>query len=586
MSTTPWSGFCRAYMAQAAVRLCAPSSATDWEQELVELTGHRGLPVLHGVVFGRDAAADAPPTWRTDDVLYTRFAWSHELGPLYIGEPGGPGSHRAVSSWRGLHLSSDWRDWIERLVRVDAMPPYPPPLVVLDRGGSFLGPGDSLASDLGLRQEPTGDATKPVFAGGDTLLVAGYPYDASGERVYAAHPGALDRALRVADAAQLPWCFDTLSLPLDALPPRPVEAVGEHRRATAFGVLRVTLGRDVLRQELELLGTPIETAIFARDGAARCFAFAPPAGSARVEAWARARRVLRCPHLQLDEAAAQTWARVRRLPAWPALRTCERELGGLVAPADAAPMDADPLGRPAVLLGLGVLARAPEELVRWWNLTSQDPAEEPAIMSCGVEEPRARGYLVWSWREHTLVVIGEWRERILCCDERGAIWRHDGNDGVLDVASGTPRTLLERVALEEQLWRELGHWVPVHVFADVGAQVAGQLGLSAIAEATDHLVQTYEGDGLWLWQLVEYGPNRTEIRVVGQDVSRVVDVVRAARALAPEARVKVWSSTRPGNLLVDALVEAGLGDPWSLTASAHLEAELAASPESSEGDLG
>jgi hypothetical protein len=201
------------------------------------------------------------------------------------------------------------------------------------------------------------------------------------------------------------------------------------------------------------------------------------------------------------------------------------------------------------------------------------------MMSCGVEEPSRQRHPLWRWRDHALVFLGEWRERLVFCDERGALWRYHGEAGDLAVVAASPSAFLEQIALEEQLFRDVGHTAPVRVFTDAGPDVARRLGLSILAEASDALVQTYEADGLWLWQGVEYGPNRTELRLVGEDIPRIVEAVKVARALAPGVKVKVWGMTRQAAARVDALVAAGVGDRFGLSATAAAEAALADSED-------
>ncbi|KYF88937.1 hypothetical protein BE20_19440 [Sorangium cellulosum] len=584
MSTSDWSPFCRAHLSRADVRPLDPSSAQDWELELYELTDRRGLPRLLGTELGHDAASAAPVESGEGGAAREPFATSPSLGPLYIIAPSGPKSLRGLSTRSGLHLAQDWRDWIERLARVDAMAPFPPPLVVLNAKDQQAQREllSRFIAKLGLSREPTSGDVSPIFAKEDTLVMGAYPHGGSRERVYTTNTGALDAALRAATEIGLPWCMATTRLPFGAIPAGLTDIVNEHRRATHFGALRVLVGKHAVVQQLEVLGIRIEDARFTPGGGVRRLDFVPPHGSERLARWARTGRVVRTS-TQLDEASVAQWARERGITPWPALARCEQDLGGLLAPGGGGAGDADPLSRPAIVLGLGLLMRAPETLVASWSRAYQTSPDEPLLLSCGVEEPQVRRYLLWSWRGHDLVFIGEWRGRFVFCDAAGAIWRYDGLAGQLDVAAGTPRAFLERIALEEHLWSEWGHYVPVHVFADVGTETAHRLGLRVVREATDELVQTYEGDGVLLRQLAEYGPNRTEVLVAGLDAGRVVEAVRAARALAPNSKVKVFSETGQGAALVNALIEAGIGDRWSLTAT-ELQEKLASEGDAPDGD--
>jgi hypothetical protein len=567
-----WSGPCREQLARGPVRPFAPGGAADWEEELFELTGRRGMPVVGGVAFGRDAAPEgvAPATVAGGEGALTLAAWSSTDGALYFGPPRAPDGRRTVQAGEGPYVAPDHRAFLERLVRVAAMPSFPPPLVLLDLpAGPAAGP--ALAAALGLGRETAHDP--PIFAGAEVLVLGGYPHAWSPPRAYARSVAALASVLAAAGAAGLPWFLDTEPLPAAAVLPETGPAGRASRRTTTFGVLDVAAGDGAIRCALSVVSAPVEEAVFLPSGGARRALGPAPAGSPRVARWAASRRVVRSAP-RLAEAEVARWVADAGAPFLAPLADWERALGGFVAPGLR-----DPLGPPLLLFGLAATSLAPEALARAHRGAGLPADDAPMMMSCGVEEPQRVRHPTWRWRDHELVFLGEWRERYVFCDRGGALWLLHADVGDLRVVAASPATFLEQLALQEHLWDHLGHLAPVRVFADVGAPVAARLGLAPVPEASDELVQVHEGGGLWLWQQRAHGPSPTEMRVLGADLDRVVAAVAAARELAPGARIKAWDA---GEALLDRLVAAGLGDRGSLTATVFQDAEEEA-PPSDEG---
>jgi hypothetical protein len=547
-------------MSRIDVRPFEPTGATEWEQELFELTSRRGLPIFRRATIGRDTAPDGIQELEETGTRFTSFASSLDLGPVYIAtpEPATATARRGLwSPSRRAWLAYDWRDWIERLAVLESMPEFPPAFIVRDpsRSDGRSNLRDRFIPALGLTQEALREPRSALWVGADTLVLGGYPYETSPLRVYTSDNGALTRAIHGAEAAELPWHFPTVDLPLGEV--RADAGAVVARRRASQATLRVAVSADVVCQEVEVLGSSVEIAQFTRQGSIRQLVHGPPPRSARVATWARRCGVVRCP-VQLDEAGVMRWLTSRRMPRWRVLAECERAFGGVLSTGSYGEEGSDPLSRPRVVLGVGLIESAPEALVARWSTALNDPDAPLVGMSCFLEPPRARDYLLWGWRGQAFVFVGEWFGRYLFCDEQGAIYCFHEDGGELEVMAGAPGTLLEQIAIKEQLWRELGDFVTVHVFADTGAEVARRLGLGHAEEASDELIQTYEGGGLLIQQRRAYGPNFLEMRVVSRDLDGMLRAVREARALCPDAAVRVWESSAAATAHVEALVNAGV----------------------------
>jgi hypothetical protein len=549
-------------LSRIAVRPFEPTGATGWEQELFELTSRRGLPVFHRATVGRDTSPDGCPELEEAGRRFTCFASSPGFGPVYITapEPATAAARRGLwSPSRRAWLAYDWRDWIERLAVLESMPEFPPAFIVHDpwRSDGRSNLRDRFIPALGLRQEALREPRSALWLGDETLVLGGYPHETSLPRVYASRSGALTTALRAAEAAELPWYFPSVDLPPGELRTGAGPVVGALQRRAPHATLRVTVSEDVVCQEIDVLGSAVEIAQFTRGNSVRKLVHGAPPGSARVAAWALRRGVVRCP-VQLDDDGVMRWLTSRRMPRWRALAGCERAFGGVLSTGSYGEEGSDPLSRPKVVLGVGLIESAPEALVARWSTALNNPDAPLVGMSCFLEPPRARDYLLWGWRQQTFLFVGEWFGRYLFCDENGVIHCFHEDGGELEVIAGAPGTLLEQIAIKEQLWRELGDFVTVHVFADTGAEVARRLGLQRVEEACDDLIQTYEGSGLLIQQRRAYGPSFLEMRVVSGDLEAMVRAVREARSVCPDAAVRVWESSTEARAHVAALVNAGM----------------------------
>jgi hypothetical protein len=285
-------------------------------------------------------------------------------------------------------------------------------------------------------------------------------------------------------------------------------------------------------------------------------------GSDRLERWAARLGIVRTER-RFDEPEVAAWLGARAPSHAPAVVRCEEGFGGLLACAPGHRSD-----RPHLALGLGLLTTAPEALVTEWlaaegefEPTSDPDARVPIV-------PKGRG--VWVFDETPLVLTGEWYERWMLCDRHGVLWRYDTFSREIDVAATRPATLLERLAIDEELFAEMNDAAigPIRVFAEVAPAVAAALGLERVEVASDAIVQHYRGGSMWLRQLSSYGPQRVELRIITVDCRLAVEAVRVARASAPDAPVRIWSNLDLGRQMVAALSAAGFGRGHELTTCA------------------
>lgn len=302
-----------------------------------------------------------------------------------------------------------------------------------------------------------------------------------------------------------------------------------------------------------------------------------PGASPRVQAWARTAGVTRAQD-RFSAEDVERWAAKEGLSQTATLIDVEEALGGLFSSQSSG----DVVKRPLVVLGFEWVAGRDPSLVASWKNAS--PETDPMTLSCGVEEPTIRKYPRWSFADIDLILVGEWRGRLVFCDPEGAIYLLHGEAGTFDVIAGTPRVALEQIAIEEELWSAIGHFVTVRILGDCGAVIADALSLPLTPEASDNLVRTYEGPSILVRQRRARGPTQEEAQIVTSDPARACEAALAARASFPAAKIKVHPRTEEARAHIQALVAAGLGDEWSLTSTPMEEAMSADNEDPDESD--
>ncbi len=269
--------------------------------------------------------------------------------------------------------------------------------------------------------------------------------------------------------------------------------------------------------------------------------------------WAQRRDIVRSS-LSFDRAGLFGWAERHRVPTvgLDALLQLEREWGGVMSFGRS-----DPLYRPYFVFGV---AACEEVLRREGRFHEEDTSGEKTYCGHGpngdVYDPVSRGYPFWTWENHRLWLIGEQAEGELFYEDSGAIWQwHLWEGRGFRVVAGTARSFFERLALEDWINKEICDY-QVRFQARADREVAAELGLSLVPEASDWMLTTYESATMWMWQTIQYGPHFAELRIVSIDTEAILRAVRIVRAVCPTAKIRTKSER-----LQDEITKAGFGDP-------------------------
>lgn len=429
----------------------------------------------------------------------------------------------------------------------------------LEYGRTRCAPTNSaaeLAARLGAARDDAASDIYETWYTSRTMAVRSRP--AWGHRLDAASVADLERALDVCTALGLRCRLEvggnaSASSPrADAAHDAGADAVSGtviYRRTTPLGELTIERDRDDALCQRVVLGTAVvESTLFTPAGQSIRAGSVALDASPRLAALLSERRFTRGPRLSDDEIAAEIDR--SELPPWDVLAAFEREVGGLMEP-----WPDDPIGRPWLQLGLGLVMSADGEILRQW--TWQDDEDEDEDGDTGVRLLLVR-WPLFRWRDVELVFVGEYAHaHYVLVDRRGALWRFEHEFEQMTVVAASTRAFLELLALDELLWQR-PEWASVRIDAVVGGELASRLHLSADESASDQLVQCWEAEGVWLRQHQRYGANEGSIAVVGDDIARVVEATRIARELDPKATIRVQESRPGGRARAEALRRAGL----------------------------
>jgi len=217
-----------------------------------------------------------------------------------------------------------------------------------------------------------------------------------------------------------------------------------------------------------------------------------PAGSARLAAYFASERIGRWRG-PVDGRTLEAGLLELGGAFWPELRSIEDELGGLVR-------EPEWPGDPLWLLGPSlVLERAAA-----WEAQGRGEGDDP-----GARWP------FLSWDGVALCVVGalEGPDLDLCSDPAGRLLLFDRELGSLRAVAGSGRVMLEAFALHHELRATWGKLAPIEVDGDIGAELALCLGATRVEEASDRVVASFLGEGIWIRSQAEERPNRAETRV-------------------------------------------------------------------------
>ncbi|WP_437646266.1 hypothetical protein [Sorangium sp. So ce362] len=516
-----------------------PDSLTPAEdEELLELTGRRGFPILAGVAFGYPAArALAPssaPSERRDD--HRLFAWDRWTGARYLDSYG--------------HLGSgQWREHVTLMAHVSSFDAFWPRLVVGSRLSTSIEFWGRLNGEFSL--SPSSEeawfrcSVDVVLA--DARRFERAPPVIEGPRLFARTLPVLADVLRLCDHERGRAAFDVghgvaarahseISIPAGAplytdpspLLSRRVWVADDRVIQCEFALGQVVSRLDVTRTEAILHRSPL-----------------PPLGSPRLERYLEAQQA-RCvaappvsgPPVYLDPARELLNGRCIVMP-WE---------------------DA----QPDAVRWLGLLPREVLPLRLQWRLDKLYPGFETVTTGLHLVD-----WPLWSWRRWGFVAVGAWHDwmLLLWSGELG-LWSYARKVDTMSFVAGEIRTWLEIRAAEDalaeakQLDLELAFPLDVPVRRGL---IAERLGLRPVRECTDHLVSSFEGEGLWIREMAP--PIGAPFCVARCDTSeRALALVERAREAMGLDVVAIGSL---GRRLSEALQRAGFqtiashGQWWS-----------------------
>ncbi|KYF55479.1 hypothetical protein BE04_36310 [Sorangium cellulosum] len=468
------------------------SPTRELDDELYELTGRRGMPVVDGTTLGYPATIDAP----TDECQrgyclwgrgHTRIRLNERLDGVW--ETADLGS---TISWRAcvelLVLRQQYRSWIPVLVCKDALPALP------RRWGRDL----ALALGLGAI-----DAVDNAFCD-DEILCWDSHFLA---RSINGSARILERCSSLGFCASMPAPDAHLTFVSD-IEQRSTQGGLEHlHRGPGDDEVVVSIaGRDLIRQQRMFRGHVMETVEATPTRLERIRRHPPALGSARLREYLRRHAVV--------------------LPA--------------------APPPAAMAGAPEELLLLGrTLLLRPGEGNMWlglWRIEDLPDAARraaPTAVAVARGAPKlARGeWPFYRWGDLDMICIGGGPEfESYLCDATGAMWSCDAAYGHFEFVGGGVVSWLERLAFNADL-DAMGHasallTIPLKAWGELPER----LNVPLVRECSDARSRLYVSAAYAIW---ESSPTRG---------IPVVDVrARGSRELIP---VVTWARERWGTMKV------------------------------------
>ncbi|AGP35910.1 hypothetical protein [Sorangium cellulosum] len=519
-----------------AARAALPEVARSLEAALYEATGRRGIPVLAGWVLGHAAASglmNRPDPATRDRVLIAE----HPLRcAIFLDQNG-----RALSSEHPPRvLAGDPASLVDRLVALDSFRDPAFSLVALGRWGKALGRelgippiGRSMGQDLwiapgrALIEEQWSETTVACVAADDVA-----------------------RCLRFAARKDIAVCFSA-SQPETAPPPLLAdEAAGlesiyireEHGRTARIDARPMGAG---FVQRLERYGDVVDRREIAPRRVIVTSSPALKGASPRLARYAVSAPLGRAARLTSVEGLS-TYLAEMGCRGWDVLLHVEAHFGGLIR-------ESLWPGPPRMRLGPWLALRLAEELEAEGRGDSPD-AEE-----------LSRAFPFLRWGEHELCLIGTLdQDQDLSIDPRGFVFLGDREIGQLSCLAQSVLGMLEKTALVDERVNGWGRLAALVVDRDLGGDFAEQAGTTRVDEASDVVSAHHVGELSWIHRVSELGPNRAETRIVARISEELVRLARLARELAPEAKLRVVTSSLEGQPRLAALHAAGLRDVTSM----------------------
>ncbi|WP_437952774.1 hypothetical protein WME98_20195 [Sorangium sp. So ce296] len=502
-----WSPATRERIGQApvlpGVGLRSDSPTLVEDEELLELTGRRGFPLLGGVAFGYPAArALAPSTVPSKGRGERRlFAWDRWKGALYLDSFGGLGV--------GL-----WREYVALMACVDCFDAFWPSLVVRRRRAAQAF-WSRLSEQFSL--SPSGEHAS-ILRGGD--IVVAQP------RIFTRTLAALGDVLRFCAREGARAAFDVgAGVAVRELPELSVPTAAPlYTDESPFSSRRVWVADDQVIQGDFVLGQAVARLDIVRAETTQHRSRAPALGSPRLERYLE------------DQGAVCVAA-----PSVSAPSTLVDSIRGLVAGACVVMRREHEMPDGALWLGL-----LPREMLPERALALLDFEGGAESFPTGL---RLVHWPLWSWKDMELVAVGAWHDwkLILWSGERG-LWVYANMPEQMDFVAGELRTWLEILAVEdglaeaERLRVELAFPLGAHLQRGL---IAERLGLRPVPECTDRLVSSYEGEDLWVRELI--APLGSSFCVVRCDTSEqallLIENVREVMRLEAVA-ISAWSESR------------------------------------------
>ncbi len=519
-----------------------PISRRHWdlEESLFEATGGRGLPVLDGWVVGAASAlsgAELPfVSHRSGDRHGTLFASSGDGDGLYVFPSG------EVENSRGWAIGRDVFAVVERLVLLSDGGWLPIQAKFTRRAAS------ELADRLKLRKlAEASDGWVDVWLKDDLLLAAD---DLQFDHARFASFEALASLLRGCAASSAPVYLESsapttvrdsddveYSSALEKKAQCVVRNDGERllaSDATSRMVFQATIRR----------GRVIERKTFREDTTeivryAAASRYLSALVSPRVARFCDIHGMFRDPALVCGFDALAAELDQRGLPFHDAWFEFEERFGGIV-------WESAHGGTTEMSLGIyQCLSAPPEDEPAWRIRSAQVTPDVWPTARCGGAHLILAG------------AMDNFDDKIFV-DERGVVYRLVGLLDELTAEATDGRTFLEKTAAEWEMRALIEASAPTTIQADVAEALVERLSLSELAEASDAVSRVYRSEKLWVWRHLAFPPNPASTTLVARTPGALVEAVRIARDLAPDAGISVRRDLPGGRERVTSLRAAGI----------------------------
>ncbi|WP_437734632.1 hypothetical protein [Sorangium sp. So ce1335] len=186
--------------------------------------------------------------------------------------------------------------------------------------------------------------------------------------------------------------------------------------------------------------------------------------------------------------------------------------------------------------------------------TEEEPTDDSALIS--LKWPTAR----LTFTDDLLLHVGLYTmEGDLYMSEAGwMFWYIPALDRV-DLLSASVSTFLERIALEDDVRREMREYAATFFVADEGPAIAQALALPILEEASDALVSHWMGPNILISRLPQASaPDTCRTRIVSRTVEDLLSAARVVAKKHPEARATVETHLPGGRERHDALQREGV----------------------------